>query len=60
MSDTVVFTFTNTFHKKSQAVPVTTDKKLLPRTGQLWWPVAVLAAAGIVCVVTGLIAGAKK
>lgn len=60
VSDTVVFTFTNTFHKKSQAVPVTTDKELLPRTGQLWWPVAVLAAAGIVCVVTGLIAGAKK
>jgi len=27
----------------------------LPQTGQLWWPVPVLAAAGLFCLVLGLL-----
>lgn len=64
VSDTIAFTFTNTFHKKSQTVPVTTGsdnkKQLLPLTGQLWWLVMVLAAAGVLCIVAGLVIGSRK
>lgn len=64
VSDTVVFTFTNTYHKKNEPVPAKTGsdqpKKLLPHTGQLWWPVMVLAAAGVICIVGGLLTGARK
>lgn len=99
VSDTVVFTFTNTYHKKSEAdvakpgsdqpkkpLPSTDQpkkplpssgqlkkseadvakfgsdqpKKLLPSTGQLWWPVMVLAAAGVICMVTGLLIRSRK
>lgn len=64
VSDTVVFTFTNTYHKKSEPVPAKTGsdqpKKLLPHTGQLWWPVMVLAAAGVICIVGGLLTSARK
>ena len=34
-------------HRQSNTVP--SDSKL-PQTGQLWWPVPVLAIVGIVCV----------
>lgn len=64
VSDTVVFTFTNTYHKKSEPVPAKMGsdqpKKLLPHTGQLWWPVMVLAAAGVICIVGGLLTSARK
>lgn len=61
--NTVVFKFTNTFHKKTvTTVKNSSDntKKLLPHTGQLWWPVMVLAAAGVLCVVAGLVIGSRK
>ena len=35
--------------------PTTPSKPKLPQTGQLWWPVPVLAAAGLLFVVIGLI-----
>ena len=27
----------------------------LPQTGQLWWPVPLLAAAGLVCLILGVL-----
>jgi hypothetical protein len=39
---------------------VTVKKGNLPRTGQLWWPVILLAAGGILFVVWGLIIKRKR
>lgn len=33
-----------------------TPRKRLPQTGQLWWPVFVLGAAGLTCIVIGIAA----
>lgn len=35
--------------------PTTPTKPTLPQTGQLWWPVPVLIAAGLLFVVIGLV-----
>lgn len=54
------FVVTNTY---SSDVPVTPDEptpdKKLPQTGVLWWPVPVLACAGLAFLVIGAL-GAKK
>lgn len=36
---------------KTTGIPVTSGK--LPQTGQLWWPVPVLVAAGLLCLLIG-------
>lgn len=43
---------TNT--KETPATPATPGNKL-PQTGQLWWPVPVLLALGLLCLVVGLV-----
>ncbi len=35
--------------------PAPPDKPTLPLTGQLWWPVPLLACMGLLCIVVGLI-----
>ena len=47
------FIVTNTCSKPG--TPVEPGKPILPQTGQLWWPVPVLLAAGLLFVVVGLI-----
>lgn len=46
------FIVTNTCSKT--ATPTQPDNPTLPQTGQLWWPVPVLIAAGLLFVVIGL------
>lgn len=48
-----VFIVTNTCSKPT--TPTQPGKPTLPQTGQLWWPVPVLAAAGLLFVVIGLL-----
>lgn len=38
----------------------TLDKQKLPQTGVLWWPVPVLAAAGLAFLIVGVLSGKKK
>ena len=40
--------------------PPSTSKKVLPQTGQLWWPVPVLCAAGLALVIGGFMLKRKK
>lgn len=47
------FIVTNTCSKPT--TPPQPDKPTLPQTGQLWWPVPVLIAAGLLFVVIGLV-----
>lgn len=47
------FIVTNTCDKPT--TPTQPDKPSLPQTGQLWWPVPVLIAAGLLFVVIGLL-----
>ena len=47
------FIITNTCSKPTP--PPKPDKPSLPQTGQLWWPVPVLIAAGLLFVVIGLV-----
>lgn len=47
------FLVTNTCGKPG--TPTGPEKPILPQTGQLWWPVPVLLAAGLLFVVIGLI-----
>ena len=47
------FIVTNTCSKPG--TPIEQGKPILPQTGQLWWPVPVLLAAGLLFVVIGLI-----
>ena len=47
------FIVTNTCSKT--ATPTQPDNPTLPQTGQLWWPVPVLIAAGLLFVVIGLV-----
>lgn len=62
----VTFVVTNTYTENTPDEPTPTDptpptqpgnpgKPTLPQTGQLWWPVPVLMAAGLLFVVIGLI-----
>ena len=39
--------------EKESETPKTPDKPKLPQTGQLWWPVPLLIAAGIAFILTG-------
>lgn len=51
----ITFTVTNTYHGKDNRTPDSASKKdKLPKTGQLWWPVFVLAFAGILLLVFGI------
>lgn len=47
------YVLTNTANTVTPS-PTPTPSNSLPKTGQLWWPVALLAAAGILCVAIGL------
>lgn len=47
------FIVTNTCSKT--ATPTQPDNPTLPQTGQLWWPVPVLIAAGLLFIVIGLL-----
>lgn len=49
------FVITNTYKGNIPAKPVTPAKPKLPQTGQLWWPVPVLLAFGMLFVIIGLI-----
>lgn len=49
-SDTYVIT--NTY---DEPTPTVQEKTTLPQTGQLWWPVPVLTAAGLILIVIGLV-----
>lgn len=49
-SDTYVIT--NTY---DEPTPTVQEKTTLPQTGQLWWPVPVLIAAGLLLIVIGLV-----
>jgi hypothetical protein len=51
-NDTPVVVETKSTEKETS---VTVKKESLPRTGQMWWPVILLAAGGILFVVWGLI-----
>lgn len=44
--------------KKATITP--TPRKRLPQTGQLWWPVFVLGAAGLTCIIIGIAARKKS
>ncbi len=53
----ITFVVTNT-HDSTPTTPdhpTTPSKPTLPRTGQLWWPVPVLIAVGLLFIVIGLI-----
>lgn len=56
----ITFVVTNTYEEAVPDKPVPTTpssptKPRLPQTGQLWWPVPVLIAAGLLFVILGLI-----
>ena len=60
----ITFVVTNTYDEKDETTartpstpdePDTPAKQTLPQTGQLWWPVPVLIAAGLLFVVIGLV-----
>jgi len=48
------FTVTNTYTPPTTPPGTTTKKTKLPQTGQLWWPVPVLAGAGVLLILAGL------
>lgn len=50
----VTYVVTNTYAGKEPGKP-TPGKPTLPQTGQLWWPVPLLAAAGMLLLVLGLL-----
>lgn len=47
------FIITNTAYNNRKPLPE--DEHLLPYTGQLWWPVPLLALAGMACLLIGLV-----
>lgn len=58
----VTFVITNTYSEEIPDEPTqppnkpeTPDKPTLPQTGQIWWPVPVLAAGGLLLIVLGLL-----
>lgn len=50
----ITFVITNTY-TAPPSPPVNPDNPDLPQTGQLWWPVPVLAAVGLLMIVIGLL-----
>lgn len=51
----ITFVVKNTHNEDIPDKPTTPTKPTLPQTGQLWWPVPVLIAAGLLFVVIGLL-----
>ena len=51
----ITFVVKNTHNEDISDEPTTPTKPTLPQTGQLWWPVPVLIAAGLLFVVIGLL-----
>ena len=51
----ITFVVKNTHNENIPDEPTTPTKPTLPQTGQLWWPVPVLIAAGLLFVVIGLL-----
>lgn len=59
----VTFVVTNTYAKNASSDPTPSDPTnpdnpsdpKLPQTGQLWWPIPIMAAAGMILVIIGLI-----
>ena len=51
----ITFVVTNTYNEEIPDKPTTPTKPTLPQTGQLWWPVPVLIAVGMLFVVIGLV-----
>ena len=51
----ITFVVKNTHNEDIPDEPPTPPKPTLPQTGQLWWPVPVLIAAGLLFVVIGLL-----
>ena len=51
----ITFVVKNTHNEDIPDEPTTPTKPTLPQTGQLWWPVPVLIAAGLLFVVIGLL-----
>lgn len=58
-SETAISTKT-TVIGDSENTPNENEKEKLPQTGQLWWPVPVLALAGIILVAVGFKIGSKE
>lgn len=51
----ITFTVKNTVKSGTPSDPPTPSDTSLPQTGLLWWPVYLLAAAGLLCIVIGLV-----
>ncbi len=54
----ITFVITNTYMSNSPNVPAepsTPSENTLPQTGQLWWPVPLLVAAGLIMILIGLL-----
>ena len=51
----ITFVVKNTHNEDIPDEPTTPTKPTLPQTGQLWWPVPVLIAAGLLFIVIGLL-----
>lgn len=51
----ITFVVTNTYGGSTPPEPTAPSGPSLPYTGQVWWPVPVLAAAGMLLVIVGLI-----
>ena len=47
------FIITNTYKKSGASVPSKNTNTKLPQTGQLWWPVPIMAFLGIVAFMIG-------
>lgn len=53
----ITFVVTNTYTEGTPSGPSGSTGSKLPQTGQLWWPVPFLAAAGLLLIVIGLFLG---
>lgn len=49
------FVITNTAASDTPTPTPPPDQPILPQTGQLWWPVPMLLAAGLLCLLIGLV-----
>lgn len=54
------FLITNTYKSAKPENPGGNTPSKLPQTGQLWWPVAICAGIGVLCVILGLVFREKK
>lgn len=51
----ITFTVKNTVKPETPSDPTNPSDPSLPQTGLLWWPVLLLGAAGLLCIVIGLV-----